>query len=75
LNAVFQCLKMQEHLCLGYCKKLTHFLISIAVLENVPPDAGLQKRDTFSTLNVGLAGTGDRTWATCVNMASEVLNT
>jgi hypothetical protein len=56
-------------------KKLTHFLISIAVLENVPPDAGLHKRDTFSTLNVGLAGTGDRTWATCVNMASEVLNT
>jgi hypothetical protein len=45
---------------------LTHFIISIAVLENVPPDAGLQKRDTFSTLNVGLAGTGNRTRATCV---------
>jgi hypothetical protein len=26
---------------------LTHFIISIAVLENVPPDAGLQKRATF----------------------------
>jgi hypothetical protein len=38
-------------------KFLTRFIISIAVLENVPPDAGLQKRDTFSTLNVGLAGT------------------
>jgi hypothetical protein len=25
----------------------THFIISIAVLENVPPDAGLQKRATF----------------------------
>jgi hypothetical protein len=25
----------------------THFIISIAVLENMPPDAGLQKRDTF----------------------------
>jgi hypothetical protein len=33
---------------------LTHFIISIAVLENVPPDAGLQKRVTFSTLNVGI---------------------
>jgi hypothetical protein len=36
-------------------KNLTHFLISIAVLENVPPDAGLQKRAIFSNLNVGLA--------------------
>jgi hypothetical protein len=26
---------------------LTHFIISIAVLENVPPDTGLQKTDTF----------------------------
>jgi hypothetical protein len=26
---------------------LTHFLISIAVLEKVPPDAGLPKRATF----------------------------
>jgi hypothetical protein len=26
---------------------LAHFIISIAVLENVPPDAGLQKRATF----------------------------
>jgi hypothetical protein len=37
---------------------ISHFIISIAVLENVPPDAGLQKRATFSTLNVGLAGMG-----------------
>jgi hypothetical protein len=35
---------------------LTHFIILIAVIENMPPDAGLQKRVTFSTLNVGLAG-------------------
>jgi hypothetical protein len=47
-------------------KKLTHFIISIAVLENVPPNAGLHKRATFSTLNVGLAGTGNQTRATCV---------
>jgi hypothetical protein len=26
---------------------LSHFIISIAVLKNVPPDAGLQKRATF----------------------------
>jgi hypothetical protein len=44
----------------------THFIISIAVLENVPPDAGFQKRATFSTLNVGLARTGNRTRATWV---------
>jgi hypothetical protein len=31
------------------------WIISIAVLENVPPDAGFQKRAIFSTLNVGLA--------------------
>jgi hypothetical protein len=36
------------------------------VLENVPPEAGLQKRATFSTLNVGLAGTGKPARATCV---------
>jgi hypothetical protein len=35
------------------------------VLENVPSEAGLQKRATFSTLNVGLAGTGNQTLATC----------
>jgi hypothetical protein len=51
---------------LRYCKKFNPFIISIAVLENVPPDAGLQKRATFSTLNVGLAGTGNQTRATCV---------
>jgi hypothetical protein len=44
----------------------THYIISIAVLENVSPDTGLQKRATFSTLNVGLAGTGNQTRATCV---------
>jgi hypothetical protein len=32
----------------------------------VPPDAELQKRATFSTLNVGLVGTGYRTRAICV---------
>jgi hypothetical protein len=44
---------------------LTHFIISIAVLENVPAEAGLQKKANFSTLNVGLARTGNRTRATC----------
>jgi hypothetical protein len=47
-------------------EKLTPFISSIAVLENVPSDAGLQKRATFSTLNVGLAGTKNQTQATCV---------
>jgi hypothetical protein len=42
------------------------------VLENVPPDAELQKRATFSTLNIGLAGTGNRTGATCVTNSSTI---
>jgi hypothetical protein len=33
---------------------------------NVPQDAGLHKRANFSTLILGLAGTGDRTRVTCV---------
>jgi hypothetical protein len=37
---------------------LAYYIISIAVLENVPPNSVLQKRNTYSTLNVGLAGTG-----------------
>jgi hypothetical protein len=41
---------------------LTHFIISIAVLKKEPPEAGLQKRATFSTLNVGLAGPGIKPW-------------
>jgi hypothetical protein len=41
---------------------LTHSIIPIAVLESVPPE----KRATFSTLNVGLDGTGNQTRATCV---------
>jgi hypothetical protein len=45
-----------EHVCLCYCIFLNPFIISIAVLENVPPDTGLQKRTTFSTLKVGLSG-------------------
>jgi hypothetical protein len=40
-------------------KNLFYVIISIAVLENVPLDAGLQKRPTFSTLNVGPSGTGN----------------
>jgi hypothetical protein len=51
---------------LFYCKNFAHFIILIAVLENVPPDSGLQKRATFSTLKVGLAGTWNQTRATCV---------
>jgi hypothetical protein len=40
-------------------------IISITVLENVPSDAGLQKKTNFSTLIVGLDRTGDRNRATC----------
>jgi hypothetical protein len=41
LNLFFECgvPRPQDvgHLCLGYCKFLTQFIISIAMLENVPP--------------------------------------
>jgi hypothetical protein len=40
-------LKMWVPPCWRNCKFFNPFLISIAVLENVPPDAGLQKRATF----------------------------
>jgi hypothetical protein len=70
LNAVFPGLKMWDTFACATANLLTHFIISIAVLENESPDAGLQKRATFSTLNVGLAGTGNRTQATCVASSS-----
>jgi hypothetical protein len=43
----FPGLKMWDTFACSSAKKLTLFIISIAVLENVPPDAGLQKRATF----------------------------
>jgi hypothetical protein len=48
-----------------YCNFLIQLYSAIATC-NVLPDAGLQKRANFSTLIVGLAGTGNRTRATCV---------
>jgi hypothetical protein len=66
LNAVFPGLKMWDTFAYATASFLTRFIISSAVLENVPPDAGLQKRATFSTLHIGLAGTGNRTRATYV---------
>jgi hypothetical protein len=50
---------------LATAKLSTHFIISIAVLENVPLSRVTEKSN-FSTLNVGLAGTGNRTRATCM---------
>jgi hypothetical protein len=38
-------------------------IISIAVLDNLPSDAGFQKRATFSNIIEGLAGTRDQTRA------------
>jgi hypothetical protein len=53
-NNSFRCLlrrlpglKMWDTFACATAYFLTHFIISIAVLENVPPDAGLQKRATF----------------------------
>jgi hypothetical protein len=43
----FPGLKMWVTFACATAKFSTHFIISIAVLENVPPDAGLQKRATF----------------------------
>jgi hypothetical protein len=50
---------------LATAKFLNHFIISIAVLEN-EPISRVTENSNFSTLNVGLAGTGNRTQATCM---------
>jgi hypothetical protein len=60
----FPGLKMWDTFACATANILTHFIISIAVLENVPLDAGLQKRATSP--NIGLAETGNQTRATCV---------
>jgi hypothetical protein len=44
---------------------LSNYTVQLQCLQRAP-DAELQKRATFSTLIVGLAGTGNRTRATCV---------
>jgi hypothetical protein len=46
-SEAFPGLKMWVTFACATANVLTHFKISIAVLENVPPDAGLQKRATF----------------------------
>jgi hypothetical protein len=52
------------HLLLRYCNFFNPFYnLNCSAWERAP---GLQKRATFSTLNVGLAGTRNRTRATCV---------
>jgi hypothetical protein len=43
----FTGLKMWNTFACATAIFLTHFIISIAVPENMPPDAGLQKRATF----------------------------
>jgi hypothetical protein len=43
----FPGLKMSVTFACATAKKITHFIISIAVIENVPPDAGLQERAVF----------------------------
>jgi hypothetical protein len=64
LNAVFPRLKMWDTFACATLNMLTHFLISIAVLENVSPYTDLQKRATFSPLKIGLSGTGNRACVT-----------
>jgi hypothetical protein len=57
--------KIREHFSFA----IAHFylvMILIAVLVNVPPDAGFQKKANFSTLNVGLARTWYQTPDNCV---------
>jgi hypothetical protein len=47
VSDAFPGLKMWDTFDCTTANILTHFIISIAVLENMPPDAGLQKRATF----------------------------
>jgi hypothetical protein len=58
-------LKMREHLCFCFCIFLIQLYSAIASACNFPPNAGLEKRANFSTLNIGLSGSGDRTRVTC----------
>jgi hypothetical protein len=51
---------------LGYCNCFYPTIQCNCSACNVPPDAGLQERANFSTLILGLAGTGNQTRATCV---------
>jgi hypothetical protein len=53
----FPGLKMWDTFACATAKFLTHFIISIAVLENVPLSRVTEKSH-FSTLIVGLTGTG-----------------
>jgi hypothetical protein len=43
---------------------LSNYIVKLQCLQR-SPDAGLQKRATFSTIIVGLSGTGNQTRATC----------
>jgi hypothetical protein len=43
---------------------LSNYIVKLQCLQR-SPDAGLQKRATFSTKIVGLSGTGNQTRATC----------
>jgi hypothetical protein len=40
MSYAYPSLKMWDTIACATAKKITHFIISIAVLENVPPDAG-----------------------------------
>jgi hypothetical protein len=56
---------MREHLCFCYCNFFYLTIQCNCSACNVPPDAGLQKRAHFSTLIVGLSGTGNQTQSPC----------
>jgi hypothetical protein len=59
-------LKMREHHRFLYCNFCYPTIQCYCNACNVLPEEGLQKRTNFSTLIVGLAGTGDQTRSTCV---------
>jgi hypothetical protein len=54
------------HLCLRYCKFFISFYDHNCSAQERAPCCRVTEKSHFSTLNVGLAGTGNRTQATCL---------
>jgi hypothetical protein len=54
-------LEMQKHTCFCCCKKMYPNQQCNFAAFNMPPDAGLQKKDNFSTFIIGLDKTGNQT--------------
>jgi hypothetical protein len=69
-NCTWNCTQICTSVNRPFLARETYFSWVNTMKGSAPPDTGLQKRETFSTLNVGLAGTGNRSPDTCVASSS-----